>query len=163
MKYLENCLHWSKLGGSWSKWGWRGGSFSSFLVIVFSFFVTKEVFVNVSCLTDASESKPPYVRAFFNYLSIVEMCIDKSLSGRDLCSCQLSQRKAPSDTNRIDRHAKHNWEAFWGRDDSPRACGPERGEQAEELKTSSLGESIGPAGLWPEGDRESGRRVSRPS
>lgn len=37
----------------------------------------------------------PYARAFFNYLSIVEICIDKGLSGGDLCSCQLSQRKVP--------------------------------------------------------------------
>ena len=56
----------------------------------------------------------PYVQAFFNYLSIVEICIDKGLSGGDLCSCQLSQRKAPSDTKWIDRHALHNREAFSG-------------------------------------------------
>lgn len=37
----------------------------------------------------------PYVHAFFNYLSIVEICIDKGLSGGDLCSCQLSQRTVP--------------------------------------------------------------------
>lgn len=40
----------------------------------------------------------PYVQAFFNYLSIVEICIDKGLSGGDLCSRQLSQRKDPPQT-----------------------------------------------------------------
>lgn len=53
--------------------------------------------------------------SLLNYLSIVEICIDKGLSERDLCRCQLSQRKAPSDTNRIDLRTKqHNCEAFWG-------------------------------------------------
>lgn len=46
-------------------------------------------------------------RLFFNYLSIVEICIDKGLSGGDLCSCQLSPpHPSSSDTNWIDRHAK---------------------------------------------------------
>lgn len=53
--------------------------------------------------------------SLLNYLSIVEICIDKGLSERDLCSCQLSQRKAPSDTDRIDLRTKqHNCEAFLG-------------------------------------------------
>lgn len=34
-------------------------------------------------------------RLFFNYLSIVEICIDKGLSGGDLCSCQLSPPTPP--------------------------------------------------------------------
>lgn len=104
----------------------------------------------------------PYAETFFNDLSIVEICIDKGLSGGDLCSCQLSQRKAPLDTNRIDRHATHNWDAFQGRGVTSAACGPQRGEQAEQLKTSSSWESIGPTGLWPEGDRSAGGGSVKP-
>lgn len=46
----------------------------------------------------------PYVHAFFNYLSIVEICIDKGLSGGDLCSCQLSRRTVPL-RHQLDRSA----------------------------------------------------------
>lgn len=53
-----------------------------FVVIVFSF-CPGNLFVNVSCLTDASESK---LQLPFNYSSIVEICIDKSLSGGGLWS-----------------------------------------------------------------------------
>lgn len=50
------------------------------------------------------KANSPYVQAFFNYLSIVEICIDKGLSGGDLCSCQLSQRKVPLG-HQLDRSA----------------------------------------------------------
>lgn len=94
------------------------------------------------------KANSPYVQAFFNYLSIVEICIDKGLSGGDLCSCQLSQRKVPLG-HQLDRSACKTQlrGLLGGRDESPGACGPKRGEQTEELKTSSSGESIGPTGL----------------
>lgn len=44
-------------------------------------------------------------QSFLNYLSIVEICIDKSLSEQDLCSCQLSQREFPLG-HRPDRSAR---------------------------------------------------------
>lgn len=56
-------------------------------------------------------------RLFFNYLSIVEICIDKGLSGGDLCSCQLSPLPGPpgpsSDTNWIDWRAKMGRPFSW--------------------------------------------------
>lgn len=96
----------------------------------------------------------PYAKAFFNYLSIVEICIDKGLSGGDLCSCQLSQRSAPpSETNWIDRHAKPNRGAFLGAwDDSPGACGPKKG-LAGWGRLLHPGESMELVGLWPGGER----------
>lgn len=84
--------------------GERGGLLIFFFVVIVFSFCPGNLFVNVSCLTDASESK---LQLPFNYSSIVEICIDKSLSGGGLWSgggglwsCQLSP-PAP-----IDRHAK---------------------------------------------------------
>lgn len=63
-------------------------------------FCLLSVFVHVSCLTDVSvgeqqSEEHPLKHRFlffpvFNYLSIVDICIDKHLSRGKLCSCQLS-------------------------------------------------------------------------
>lgn len=115
-------------------------------------------------------------RLFFNYLSIVEICIDKGLSGGDLCSCQLSPH-TPFLGHQLDRSACKNGEAFLaGHGDGPGARGPKReggrggvclaGWGAKELVVGVLGGgeeagSMGPA--WPltwGNARESRRRVS---
>lgn len=97
------------------------GQLISFFYVIVSFFVP-ETFLLMSpvkqMLQRASSPVVLMFGLFFNYLSIVEICIDKGLSGGDLCSCQLSQRNKPLtptpslDTNWIDRHAKRGLEAF---------------------------------------------------
>lgn len=97
-------------------------------------------------------------KLFLNYLSIVEICIDKGLSGGDLCSCQLSQRKVPLG-HRPDRSACKTqpralfvWPAMTVRM-RVRLKGVSR------LRSSRLlhrVESIGLAGLWPEGEQAAG-------
>lgn len=125
----------------------RGGVRVLLFLSLSSFFLAKTLFVNISCLTDVLESQHPYAQAFFNCLSIVEICIDKGLSGGDLCSCQLSQKKAPLDTNWNRSVCKAQLRGLWGCNVGTRACGPKRGEQADELKTSSS-RGIDRAG-WP--------------
>lgn len=72
-------------------------------------------------------------RLFFNYLSIVEICIDKGLSGGDLCSCQLSPPPGRLAAwrllgHQLDRLACKNGEAFRvGCGDGPGALGPKGG------------------------------------
>ena len=55
----------------------------------------------------------PYVQVCFNYSSIVEICIDKGLSGGDLCGCQLSP---PKPTGSIGTQNPAAEGPFWGPD-----------------------------------------------
>lgn len=93
----------------------------------------------------------PYVHAFFNYLSIVEICIDKGLSGGDLCSCQLSQRTVPL-RHQLDRSAcKTRLRGLSG--------GLRRQSRSMWAKKGLAGwdffiwKSMGLVGLWPGGEQ----------
>lgn len=69
--------------------------------------------------------------AFFNYLSIVEICIDKSPSGGDLLYSSAISKEEPPPPQRLDRSACRTQL----RGDGTGACGPKRGE----LKAPSSG------------------------